>query len=60
MSHLVRPPSPLLFLPGALGSSCFLQQGGDHIVRNVEELLVDLLILSEIVVAAEQVRGGRL
>lgn len=39
--------------PLALGSSSsFLQQGRDDVVGDVEELLVDLLVLAEIVIAA--------
>ena len=46
-SYLVRF---LALLPGVFGGR-LLQQGGDDVVGDVEELLVDLLVLTEVVVS---------
>lgn len=55
--HLI---SSFSSLPRTLcSSSCLLQQSGDHIVCNVEELLVDLLVLTEIVIATKAVEQRR-
>ena len=48
-SYLVRF---LSLLPGVLGGR-LLQQGGDDVVGDVEELLVDLLVLPEVVVSGD-------
>lgn len=46
-----RLVSSLSSLPRTLGSSCcLLQQSRDNVVCNVKELLVDLLVLTEIVI----------
>lgn len=57
--HLVSSIPPFSSLPRALCSSGrLLQQSGDNVIRNVEELFVNLLILTEIVIAVgEEVRG---
>lgn len=51
-THLVSSFPPFSSLPSALCSSgSLLQQSGDNVVRDVKELFVDLLVLTEIVIA---------